>query len=65
MSWRRAEKPFTCDCCGELVTLGWAAGHQQHCDVCHGHQAPGYFCNGKKLAQALNTPGGYIRSDAR
>jgi hypothetical protein len=63
--WRRAEHPFTCHCCGELVVLGWAAGHNQYCDGCFGHLAPHYFCNGKRLAEALKRGGGYVRSDVR
>jgi hypothetical protein len=53
--WRRIEnKPFTCQCCGQLVILGWAGGHKQMCDTCLGHWRTDYFCDAKTYAKSLN-----------
>lgn len=60
--WLRVESPFTCQCCGELKTLGWAGGHLQCCDVCRGHWTKAYRCNGKRYAEALGASGQYVRA---
>jgi len=61
--WRRVEnKPFTCQCCGQLVILGWAGGHKQMCDQCRGHWRTNFFCDGKTYAKTLND-GSYTRAE--
>lgn len=61
--WRRVEnKPFTCQCCGQLVILGWAGGHYQMCDGCRGHWRTGYFCDGATYAKTLSKGGTYVRA---
>lgn len=43
--WRRISGiPFSCACCGRMVVLGWAAGHNQGCDECFGHWRAGHMC---------------------